>query len=75
MPAAYQRVDVTVEERPVSGRGRPSCHTPRPVKALRYRLQTTISPHAEGLGRMEAEAGCVVLLPHGPTTGERAPRA
>src|SRR5205085_1788733 len=28
-------MDVTVEERPVYGRGRPSAHTPRPVTALR----------------------------------------
>ena len=31
----YHLLDVTVEERPVYGRGRPSAHTPRPVKALR----------------------------------------
>src|SRR5437870_10054157 len=35
MPAAYHRVDVTVEERPVYGRGRPSPHKPRPITALR----------------------------------------
>ena len=35
VPAAYHQVDVTVEERPVYGRGRPSPHTPRPIKALR----------------------------------------
>jgi transposase len=33
---AYHRVEVTVEERPVYGRGRPSPHQPRPVKAIRY---------------------------------------
>ena len=33
--AAYHGMEVTVEERPVYGRGRPSAHTPRPVKALR----------------------------------------
>jgi hypothetical protein len=31
----YHLVDVTVEERPVYGRGRPSAHKPRLVKALR----------------------------------------
>ena len=35
VPATYHRVDVTVEERPVYGRGRPSPHKPRPIKALR----------------------------------------
>lgn len=32
---AYHLVDVTVEERPLYGRGRPSAHTPRTVKAMR----------------------------------------
>jgi hypothetical protein len=66
------RVDVTVEERPVYGRGRPSSHTPRPVKAMCDRLQTTTRPHAERLGRMEEEAGCFVLRTHGPTAGNLA---
>ena len=34
VPTPYHLVDVTVEERPVYGRGRPSSHKPRPVKAL-----------------------------------------
>ena len=33
--AAYHRVDVTGEERPLYGRGRPSSHKPRPIKARR----------------------------------------
>jgi transposase len=72
VPAAYHRVDVTVEERPVYGRGRPSSHKPRTVKALHYRLQTTISPQTERIGRIEEEAGCFVLLTNVPTTGELA---
>jgi len=72
VPAAYHRVDVTVEERPLYGRGRPSSHTPRPVKALRYRLKTTISPQTERLVRMEEEAGCFVLLTNVPTGGDLA---
>ncbi len=35
VPAASHRVDVPVEERPLSGRGRPSAHKPRPITALR----------------------------------------
>ena len=72
VPAAYHRVDVTVEERPLYGRGRPSPHKPRPVKALRYRLQTTISPQTERIVRMEKEAGCFVLLTNVPTVGDLA---
>src|SRR5207249_2171490 len=68
----YHLVDVTVEARPVYGRGRPSSHKPRPVKALHYRLKTTIRPHTERLGRMEAEAGCFVLLTNVPTAGHLA---
>jgi transposase len=72
VPAAYHRVDVTVEERPVYGRGRPSPHKPRPIKALRYRLKTTISPQTERIVRMEEEAGCFVLLTNVPTVGDLA---
>lgn len=72
MHAAYHLVDVTVEEQPLYGRGRPSLHTPRPVKAIRYRLKTTISPQTERIGRMEEEAGCFVLLTNVPTTGDLA---
>jgi transposase len=68
----YHLVDVTVEERPVYGRGRPSSHKPRPVKALCYRLKTTISPHTERIGRTEEEAGCFVLLTNVPTAGNLA---
>jgi transposase len=70
--AAYHRLDVTVEERPVYGRGRPSSHKPRPIKAMRYRLQTTISPQTERIARLEEEAGCFVLLTNVPTTGDLA---
>jgi transposase len=68
----YHLVDVTVEERSVYGRGRPSSHKPRPSKATRYRLKTTISPRTECIGRMEEEAGCFVLLTNVPTAGDLA---
>jgi hypothetical protein len=42
---SYPLVDVTVEERPVYGRGRPSSHTPRPSKATRERLKTPMRPY------------------------------
>jgi len=71
-PAAYHRLDVTVEERPMYGRGRPSPQKPRPIKALRYRLKTTISPQTERRARLEEEAGCFVLLTNVPTTGDLA---
>ncbi len=69
---AYHRVEVTVEERPVYGRGRPSSHKPRPIKAMRYRLKTTISPQTERIARLEEEAGCFVLLTNVPTAGDLA---
>ena len=68
----YHLVDVTGEERPVYGRGRPSAHKPRLVQALRYRLKTTMRPHTERLGRLEEEAGCFVLLTNVPTAGALA---
>ena len=72
VPAAYHRMEVTVEERPVYGRGRPSAHKPRPIKAMRYRLKTTISPQTERIARLEEEAGCFVLLTNVPTAGDLA---
>jgi transposase len=72
VPAPYHLVDVTVEERPLYGRGRPSLHKPRAVKAVRYRLQTTMRPQTERLVRMKEEAGCFVLLTNVPTAGALA---
>jgi transposase len=73
--AAYHRVDVTVEERPVYGRGRPSTQQPRPIKAMRYRLKTSISPQTERIVQREEEAGCFVLLTNVPTAGDLAHNA
>ena len=70
--AAYHRLEVAVEERLVSGRGRPSAHKPRPITARRYRLKTAISPQTERMARLEEEAGCFVLLTKVPTAGELA---
>jgi transposase len=75
VPTAYHRLDVTVEERPVYGRGRPSPHKPRPIKAMRYRLKTAISPQTERIAHMEEEAGCFVLLTNVPTAGDLGHRA
>jgi len=66
---AYHRIDITVEERPVYGRGRPSPHKSRPIKAMRYRLKTAISPQTEHMARMEEEVGCFVLLTNVPIAG------
>lgn len=71
-PTADHLVDVTVEERPVYGRGRPSAQKPRPVQTMRYRLKTTIRPHTARIVRLEEEAGCFVLLTKVPTTGDLA---
>jgi transposase len=70
--APYHLVDVTVEERPVYGRGRPSLQKPRPIKAMHYRLKTAISPQSEHMARLEEEAGCFVLLTNVPTAGDLA---
>jgi hypothetical protein len=75
VPPAYHRVDVTVEERPVYGRGRPSPHKPRPVKTLRSRLKITLNPQTERIRRLEEEAGCFVLLTNVPTAGDSAHNA
>jgi len=75
VPPASHRVDVTVEERPMDGRGRPSSHKPRTIKTMHYRLKTTIKPDAERIRRRADEAGCCVLLTNVPTAGDLAHRA
>src|SRR5215467_2878876 len=70
--AAYHGMEVTVEERPVYGRGRPSAHKPRPITAMRYSLKTSIRTHTERIARREEEAGCFVLLTNVPTVGDLA---
>jgi transposase len=65
-------MEVTVAARPVYGRGRPSPQKPRPVKAMRYRLKTTIRTQTERIVRLEEEAGCFVLLTNVPTGGDLA---
>lgn len=70
--AAYHGLEVSVEAQPVYGRGRPRADKPRPIKALRYRLKTSIRPQTEHMARREAEAGCFVLLTNVPTAGDLA---
>jgi transposase len=72
VPTTYHLLDVTVEERPVYGRGRPRAHQSRPVKALRYRLKTTMQPHTERISDTEEEAGGFVLLTNVPLAGTLA---
>jgi hypothetical protein len=67
--------EVPGEERPLSGRGRPSAHTPRPGKATRYRLKPTSKPQTERIVRLEKEAGCFVWLTNVPTAGALAQSA
>jgi transposase len=72
MHTAYPLLAVTVEERPLYGRGRPSVHQPRPSKAIRYRLKTTRRLDTESIRRREEEAGCFVLRTNVPTAGPLA---
>jgi transposase len=72
MHTAYHLIDVAIEERSLYGRGRPSSHQARPIKAIRYRLKITINPDTERISHTEAEAGCFVLLTNVPMTGALA---
>jgi len=71
-PTAYHLLEVAVEEHPRYGRGRPRPRPPHPIKALFYRLNSTIYPDTERIRRREDEAGCVVLLTNVPTAGALA---
>jgi transposase len=65
----YHRVDVSVEERPQYGKGRPSPRKPREVKAMRYGLQPGLTARADRLATKREEAGCFVLLTNVPKEG------
>ena len=70
--AASPLLEVTVEERPQYGRGRPSTSQPRTVKVLQYGLKATVRAQSEGIARMDEEAGCFVLLTNVPSAGDLA---
>ena len=70
--AASHGLEGTVEAQPVYGRDGPSADKPRPLTAMRYRLKTSMRTQTEPLARLEAEAGCVVLLTNGPPAGDLA---
>jgi transposase len=70
LPSAYHQMEVTVEDCPQYGPGRPSRHHPRPVKAMRYRLKPTLREHTEVIARKRTEAACFVLLTNVPHQGE-----
>jgi transposase len=72
--SAYHEVEVSVEEHPTYGPGRPSQKQPRVVKALRYGLRVTLRERTEVIARKTQEAGCFVLLTNVPTVGEMAHR-
>jgi transposase len=72
--SAYHEVEVSVEEHPTYGPGRPSQKQPRVVKALRYGLRVTLRERTEIIARKTQEAGCFVLLTNVPTVGEMAHR-
>jgi transposase len=61
---AYHRVETTIRERPVYGRGRPPAQTKRVPKSMRYRVETTITQDDQAIEPLLAEAGCFVLLAH-----------
>ncbi len=65
----YHRVEVSVEERPQYGKGRPSPRKPREVKAMRYGLQPGLTARADRLATKREEAGCFVLLTNVPQEG------
>jgi transposase len=72
LQSAYHGVEVTVEEHPKYGPGRPSQKQPRVVKAVRYGLKVTLHERAEVIARKVQETGCFVLLTNVPTAGEMA---
>jgi transposase len=70
LPSTYHQVEVVVAARPKYGPGRPSTHTPRPIKAMRYGLQVTIHERHDVMRRKSDEAACFVLLTNVPRDGD-----
>jgi transposase len=62
MSSIYHQVEVSVEERPKYGKGRPSTRTPRRVQEMRYGLQATLRECEAVVARQRQEADCFVLL-------------
>jgi len=71
-PSAYHHVEVSGEERPKYGQGRPSPRTARIVKAMRYGLTATVTEREAVIARTREEADCFVLLTNVPTEGPLA---
>lgn len=69
MQTDYHCVDVSVDERPQYGKGRPSMRKPRAVKAVRYGLQPRLTARTDRMATKRAEAGCFVLLTNVPQEG------
>ncbi len=63
---AYHQLQVSVEERPRYGRGRPKQHAPRTPVAIEYVLKADIIEKREALALRQEQAGCFVLLTNVP---------
>jgi transposase len=72
LPSAYHQVEVSVEERPKYGQGRPSSRKPRSVQTMRYGLKVTLGKRAAVIASKRQEAECFVLLTNVPQQGEMA---
>jgi transposase len=67
----FHRVEASVETFQTRGRGRPPKNGPAPTKT-KYALKLEIVEKREAVERMEAMAGCFVLLTNVPREGERS---
>ena len=61
-PSAFHRVDVTFEDRPVYGRGRPRKDGTRRLQGVRYRMRATVTENEDAVAKLREKAGCFVLL-------------
>jgi transposase len=72
LQSAYHWLEVSVEEHPKYGPGRPSQKQSRVAKTWRYGLKVTLHEQAEVIARKVQETGCFVLLTNVPTKGAMA---
>jgi transposase len=65
----YHDLEVTVEERPRYGPGRPRANAPRTIREMRYGLVATLCERDEAIAQAKEEAGCFVLITNVPHEG------
>lgn len=58
----FHDASITIQERPIFGRGRPQKNEERVVKTIQYELVIALTEKSEAIEKLKERAGCFVLL-------------